>query len=540
MAAPRRAGDPETSPTSRATASGSTSSSGASARRAQRLPLLRRAQRALDRSAAARLLHLLHPALRSAVLQGRAQADEVFFRLKHRDDDLRPCAQALRRRARAGATASGSNKKIYDDKALEHLRTLTRWLQREADHRLRGHVPGQAPEASASCSRRQARAPSRGGVRDYVDVAAAVSVAPTSTDTSARLPVFDTPITRENRGAGGAGRSALDRGSVKSKLGAAVLDALECSTATSFDRGVPLREARLEQLGAKGEGQVLNRSELVRSSRGRVLDPLPPRARVPRRGPGGTGPQRRRGPEHHRQEARRGAIDQFAKLSVNDLAQFKHIERPRDLPLGPLQELFDLLGVPKGLIVNPAKRDEAVTQLQAEVASWSTSRARPRPRRRRHRVLGQARSSRSRSSRVAAAPRRPEALPRVAPGLQHRGQAQELPARVAAIQAQRPGSRWSARSKSSASLSSRWVPRPPTWARPRRCSSRPPLGRPDAGRRGELMAKITSPKHRADSSGLPARTSARPWRELKTAYQDAYLSSLTPSPPPSSTLCRRP
>jgi hypothetical protein len=43
-----------------------------------------------------------------------------------------------------------------------------------------------------------------------------------------------------------------------------------------------------------------------------------------------------------------GAIDQFAKLLVGDVAQFKHIERPRDLPLGALQELFDLLGVPKG------------------------------------------------------------------------------------------------------------------------------------------------------------------------------------------------
>ena len=62
------------------------------------------------------------------------------------------------------------------------------------------------------------------------------------------------------------------------------------------------------------------------------------------------------------------AVDQFAKLSIAELAGFKHIERPRDLPLGPIQDLFELLGLPKGLIVNPAKRDDAVTQLQAKVA----------------------------------------------------------------------------------------------------------------------------------------------------------------------------
>jgi hypothetical protein len=61
-------------------------------------------------------------------------------------------------------------------------------------------------------------------------------------------------------------------------------------------------------------------------------------------------------------------IDQFAKLGIAEVSEFKHIERPRDLPLGPLQDLCELLGVPKGLIVNPANRDEGVTQIQQRVA----------------------------------------------------------------------------------------------------------------------------------------------------------------------------
>jgi hypothetical protein len=57
------------------------------------------------------------------------KADEVFFKLKDRDDTfdraLRLYAGALEQ---AGA-ASGSNKKIYEDKANEQLRALTAWLR---------------------------------------------------------------------------------------------------------------------------------------------------------------------------------------------------------------------------------------------------------------------------------------------------------------------------------------------------------------------------------------------------------------------------
>ena len=64
-----------------------------------------------------------------------------------------------------------------------------------------------------------------------------------------------------------------------------------------------------------------------------------------------------------------GAVDQFARLAIGDLSNFKHVERPKGLPLAPLQELFDILGLPKGLIVNEATRDQAVQKLQIEVAS---------------------------------------------------------------------------------------------------------------------------------------------------------------------------
>jgi hypothetical protein len=42
-------------------------------------------------------------------------------------------------------------------------------------------------------------------------------------------------------------------------------------------------------------------------------------------------------------------IDQFAKVGITEATEFKHIDRPRDLPVGPLQDLCELLNVfPRG------------------------------------------------------------------------------------------------------------------------------------------------------------------------------------------------
>ncbi len=62
-------------------------------------------------------------------------------------------------------------------------------------------------------------------------------------------------------------------------------------------------------------------------------------------------------------------IDQLAKIGIAELTAFKHVERPRDVPVAPLQELLTVLDLPPGLIVDPARRDEAVTQLQGRVAA---------------------------------------------------------------------------------------------------------------------------------------------------------------------------
>ncbi|RDE49561.1 MAG: ATP-binding protein [Candidatus Accumulibacter meliphilus] len=454
------------------------------------------------------------------------KSDEVFFRLTQRDNDFDRALKLYAGARELAATASGSNKKIYDDKALEYLRTFTRWLQDKLTTVYEITHQGKARTLGELLQTLFARAPSRGSVRDYVDVAAAVSLSTHFTDTAPDYPIFNTPITRANRGQAAQDALRWIAGSVKSKLGAAVLDAL---VMLDGDQLRP-RESRyakhiIEQLGAKGEGQVLNRSELVSEQAGIeywtrfrlepeflavVLAGLVHSGDVVLSITG--------------KKIDAGVIDQFAKLAIVDVAQFKHLERPRDLPLGALQELFDLLGVPKGLIVNPAKRDDAVTQLQAKVAELVNKV-----------VLAHARVAElilwgkpilSEQEQAEWRQRLGE-LKRFLESLQAfntAGKLKSFPHDVTTIQAQRSGLLLVREVEELVELVQQIGP------------TTSYLGKAEAvlqaghswvdqmrERRGELMAKITSPKHRADAGFQ--RALGQSLAELKTAYQDAYLTS---------------
>lgn len=472
-------------------------------------------------------IYFLQP-FEARILKDERKPDEVFFGLTQRDDEFDRALKLYAGARELAATASGSNKKIYDDKALEHLRTLTRWLQDKLTTVYEITYQGKTRKLGELLQTLFARAPSRGGVRDYVDVAAAVSLSTYFSDTAPDYPIFDTPITRANRGQAAQDALRWIAGSVKSKLGASVLDALEM---LDGDQLRP-RESRyakhvIEQLCAKGEGHVLNRSELVQEQAG-IEYWHPTRFRLE--------------PEFlavvlaglvHSgdvvlsitgKKIDAGAIDQFAKLAVSDVVQFKHIERPRDLPLGALQELFDLLGVPKGLIVNPAKRDDAVTQLQAKVAEMVNKV-----------VLAQAhmadlilwgkpilsdQEQREWRQRLGDLKRFLESLQ----AFNTAGKLKSFPHTVPTIQAQRPGLALVREVEELVELVQQVGPTTSYLGKAEAVlQADHPWVEQMRERRGELMIRITSPRHRADSGFQ--RSLGQVLARLKTAYQDAYLGS---------------
>ncbi|MDY0063099.1 MAG: DUF6079 family protein [Myxococcota bacterium] len=296
--------------------------------------------------------------------------EEVFFRLKSPDEAFVETLRLFAGAREQALTASGENKRIYESKAAASLRTLTTWLREHMTTAFEVIHQGRIKTLAEVIQGQIAGGVSRASVRELVNVAGSVCLASHFENRSPDYPIFSVLITAKNR-AQAASEALRWIGGVKSKQGAAVLDALGL---LDGDQLRP-RESRyaghvLEQLGQKSKAQVLNRGELVQTEDGVeywsrfrlepeflavVLAALVHSGDLVVSLPGS--------------KLGAAAVDQLTRVAIADLANFKHVERPKGLPLGPLQELFDLLGLPKGLIVSEASRTQAVQKLQIEVAS---------------------------------------------------------------------------------------------------------------------------------------------------------------------------
>lgn len=454
------------------------------------------------------------------------KSDEVFFRLTKRDAEFDRALRLYAGAREQAATASGSNKQIYEGKAGGHLRALTSWLQEKLTTVYEVTYQGTTRPLGELLQSQLARTPTRGSVRDSVDIAAAVSLSTHFSDTAPEYPTFGTSITRVNRGQAAQDALRWIAGSVKSRTGGAVLDALEM---LDGDQLRP-RESRyakhvLAQFGAKGEGQVLNRSELVQELAGVeywtrfrlepeflavVLAGLVHSGDIVLSITG--------------KKIDAGGIDQFAKLSIADVSQFKHIERPKDLPLGALQELFDLLGLPKGLIVNPATRDEAVTQLQGKVAELVNQTVRSQAHIPELILWGKSFLTEGEQTTWRQSIGSLKLFLESIQAYNTAGKLKSFPHDAAAIQTQRAGLLLVREVGELVELVQQVGP---TTSYLGKAEAVLESGHPWVDelreRRSELMAKIATSKHRADPGFQ--QSMATVLAALKASYQDAYLES---------------
>ena len=299
------------------------------------------------------------------------KADEVFFKLKRRDSDFDKWLGRYAAARELAATASGQNKKIFEQKAEEFFSSLSQWLN--------GHL-STAFDVTYSGGTRTLQAVIQGeirstqgpvSVRDLVNVAGSVCLAPQFKDQSPDYPTFGVLITRKNREQAAGEAIKWIAGGVRSKQGTNVLDALGLLDGNQLEprKSIYAKEV-LDLLGKKEKGQVLNRAELVNAEGGIdywirfrmepeflavVLVTLVQRGAVVLSIPG--------------QKLDAGSLSEIQRIPILDLAEFKHIEQPKGLPLEALRELFVLLGLVEGLLVNENTRDQAVRDLQHEVDS---------------------------------------------------------------------------------------------------------------------------------------------------------------------------
>lgn len=285
--------------------------------------------------------------------QDEKRKDEVFFRLTGADDAFRRILRNYAAAVNLASTSSGNAKDTYEKKGTVFLRDLVKWLQEHMTMAFEVTYQGKSRPLLGWVKGKPLGSGGRINVRDVVNAVGSVCLAPHFEELAPSYPTFTLLITTANREL--ATQDALKSvvGGPRTKLGAAVLDALELLDGERLDpTKSKFANHVTDVLKKKGHGQVVNRSELVHEVYG-VEYFAPDRFRlepewlvvllaslvhsgdlvlaIPGKKLDATN------------------IAQLSATPLDELITFKHIERPKDWNLPALKVLFELLGQPPGL-----------------------------------------------------------------------------------------------------------------------------------------------------------------------------------------------
>lgn len=287
------------------------------------------------------------------------KADEVFFRLKGLDDAIKRHLSFYAAAQDLASTSSGGAKVIYLDKAKNALRDMSKWLQEKQMTAYEVTYQGKTKTLQEWTKGISLRDKARLGpeerinFRDVVNVISGLALNNQFGDLSPEYPTFSVLVTESNRRQLVGNALKALAGGTRTKDAVAVLDALEMLDGDRIDptRSRYAKEV-LTRLKAKGQGQVLNRGELL-SGAADVEYFAPVRFRLE---PdllvtvlsglvysgdivlAITG-----------DKIDSGKITLVAERPLDELKQFKHVEAPKEINVAVLRSLFELLGLSPGL-----------------------------------------------------------------------------------------------------------------------------------------------------------------------------------------------
>ena len=307
------------------------------------------------------------------------KADEVFLRLKKPDDEFRTALGSYAAALDLASTSSGHAKSTYESKSSHFLRDLVQWLQKHMTDAFEVTYQGRAKALTEWAKGKSIRELSgigsheRINFRDLVNTIAGICLGARFQDQAPEYPFFSVLITGTSRDQAAQDALRAIAGQNRTKQATAVLDALELLDGERLD---PYQSKYAKHilglLKKKGHGQVVNRSELIQDDKGvEYMDKdryrLEPEwvavvmtvliysgdmvLAIPGKKFDATG------------------LPQLAGTGMDELTQFKHIERPKDWNLPALKALFELLGLTPGMaqLVTQGK-DEPVQQLQKAIS----------------------------------------------------------------------------------------------------------------------------------------------------------------------------
>ncbi|MBC2732793.1 MAG: ATP-binding protein [Desulfobacteraceae bacterium] len=305
--------------------------------------------------------------------------DEVFLRITNTDDEFRSSLRSYAAALDLASTSSGHAKSTYESKATNFLRYLVQWLQKNMTTAFEVTYQGKCKSIREWAKQHSLRDMAglgpheRINFRDVINFVGGICLAPHFADQAPDYPFFSVLITGTNRDQAVQDALRAIAGQNRTKQATAVLDALELLDDERLD---PYKSKHakhiLGRLKKKGHGQVVNRSELIQDDKGvEYMDKDRQRLEpewvavvlavlvysgdlvlaIPGKKFDATG------------------LPQLAGTGVDELTQFKHIERPKDWNLPALKALFELLGLTPGMaqLVTQGK-EEPVQQLQKAIS----------------------------------------------------------------------------------------------------------------------------------------------------------------------------
>ena len=306
--------------------------------------------------------------------------DEVFFRLKAPDENYKRHLSQYAAALDLVSTASGGAKAVYQSKAQDALRGMSKWLQEKQLTAFEVTYQGKAKTlqdwAKGVSLRDRARlgADERINFRDIVNIVSGLVLGQRFADIAPEYPKFPVLVTEANRKSLIGSTLRALAGGTRTKDATAVLDALEVLDGERIDPAQSrYAQEVLKRLAVKGHGQVLNRNELITGSTDvEYFYPdkqrLEPDLLVVVLGVLAYSGDIVLSITGDKIDSSKLAL--LAERSLDELKAFKHIEAPKEINLAVLRALFELLGLPPGLAQEAAQgKEEPVRRLQDAVSA---------------------------------------------------------------------------------------------------------------------------------------------------------------------------
>ena len=299
-------------------------------------------------------IYFLHPFAKTAFTDD-ARSDEVFFRLEGADANLKKALGLYAAAMELAATHTGADKVHFQQKANHHLQMIGAWLNNKGIAAFSVTYKGDKKAPSSWLTGVNVReliglgAEETINLRDNVHVLVGTLLAGCFDEQAPEYPVFNKYIAAEARVTAVKDSLRMVAGT-KTKQGAILLDGLklvdgngEITVAES-----PYAAKIKAKLAAAGEGKVVNRSDLLEAvSNILYFDPAKSRlepellvlalAALVQSGdavlsiPG--------------QDFTATKLDDLAHCDIDDLANFKHISKPKGGNTEALTAAFKLLGL---------------------------------------------------------------------------------------------------------------------------------------------------------------------------------------------------